>query len=501
MGTATTEARSLAPAYLRSRRLLALAADERLVEQVRRGNDAAFEVVFERHAPALLAFSRHMLGSREEAEDAVQLTFAAAHRDLLRQPERGVLLKPWLFTIARNRCLSMLRARREQPSELGELPTDGLAQQVEERAELRQLLADVRELPEEQRSALLLAEVSDLSHAQVADVLGCEVARVKALVFRARGGLMDRRRARATPCAEIQEQLANGGGGSLRRTPVRLHLRECSACRNYRDEVRKQRQLLALALPVAPTLGLKSSVLAAIGFGGGSAGGGIAAGLSSVAGALGSGALAKVTVVAVVAGGTAVAVPSIVDSRRQAQIPKADAVPQGADAVVARPSPGVAQRRPARASEPGPDARRPQDGSGEASRRSDPSLIRSASPKPTKRTTKSATAPGHPKKVQGRSTPPGQAKKSEGGTAPPGQAKRAESKPTPPGQAKTPPGQAKRTTTVPKGGGANSGNSGKAETPTQPPPKVSNPVPAAPPAADSGPAAAPEAKPKHEDDP
>ena len=118
----------------RSKRLLALAGDERLVEQIRRGNELAFEIAFERHGAAILGFCRHMLGSREEAEDAVQHTFAAAFHDLQRGGERQITLKPWLYTIARNRCLSLLRARREQPAELEELPTEGLAEQVERRA-------------------------------------------------------------------------------------------------------------------------------------------------------------------------------------------------------------------------------------------------------------------------------------------------------------------------------------------------------------------------------
>src|SRR5215208_1946437 len=105
-----------------SKRLLALAGDERLVQQIRRGNELAFEVAFERHGSGILAFCRHMLGSREEAEDAVQHTFAAAYRDLQRD-EREINLKPWLYTIARNRCLSMLRARREEPSEAPEIAT------------------------------------------------------------------------------------------------------------------------------------------------------------------------------------------------------------------------------------------------------------------------------------------------------------------------------------------------------------------------------------------
>jgi RNA polymerase sigma factor (sigma-70 family) len=305
-------------APLRSRRLLALAGDGRLVEQVRRGNEAAFEVVFERHAPAILAFCRHMLGTREEAEDAVQHTFAAAYRDLQRGGDREIALKPWLFTIARNRCLSVLRARREVPSAVDALesaPASGAgpAEQVEERADLRSLLADVRELPDEQRAALLLTELGDLSHVEVAGVLGCEVSRVKGLVFRARSALIVRREAREMPCESIREQLANLRGGSLRRSELRLHLRECPGCRAYREKVRAQRRMLAAALPVVPTLGLKSSVLAAVGIGGGSAGG-----LTAAAGGIGGATVAKVAVAGVLAGGGVVAGTAVVESERPA---------------------------------------------------------------------------------------------------------------------------------------------------------------------------------------
>ena len=304
---------------LRSKRLLALAGDDRLVEQIRRGNEVAFEVVFERHGGPILGFCRHMLGSPEEAEDAVQHTFAAAFQDLQRGAKRQITLKPWLYTIARNRCLSLLRARREPTAELAEIPTEGLHEQVERRSELRDLLGDVRELPEEQRAALLLAEAADLSHAEVAGVLGCEVARVKALVFRARSGLIERREARETPCADIREQLANLRGGSLRRSELRHHLRHCPGCSDYREQVRRQRQMFAVALPVMPSMGLKSSVLSAAGIGGGAgaaAGGGAAAaggGGLALGGTLGSAAVAKVAVVAALAGGGVVAGEAAVD--------------------------------------------------------------------------------------------------------------------------------------------------------------------------------------------
>jgi RNA polymerase sigma factor (sigma-70 family) len=306
MHVASFPLRVTGPGPLGSRRVLRLAGDERLVEQIRSGNEAAFEVVFERHAPALLAFCRHMLDSPDEAEDAVQHTFGAAYRDLERDREREIALKPWLFTIARNRCVSMLRSRSEQRPVLSEPATSGLAEQVEQRAELRQLLTDLRELPVEQRCALLLAELGDLSHTDVAKVLGCEVQRVKALVYRARSRLIARRDARETPCTQIRQQLASLRGGSLRRTQLREHLADCSGCRDYRQQVKAQRRMLAAALPIAPSLKLKTSVLAAAGISVGAAGGGAAGALTGFAGALlgglGSATVAKVAVVGVIAG-------------------------------------------------------------------------------------------------------------------------------------------------------------------------------------------------------
>src|SRR3712207_4562882 len=103
--------RSGAFAYPKSPRLLAALGDERLVEQVRRGNDAAFEAIFDRHHRGILAFCRHMLASVEEAEDAVQHTFAQAY-DSIRRDDRELRLKAWLYAIARNRCISIRSEER-----------------------------------------------------------------------------------------------------------------------------------------------------------------------------------------------------------------------------------------------------------------------------------------------------------------------------------------------------------------------------------------------------
>src|SRR3954452_17542454 len=90
-------------------------ADDRLVAGVRAGDESAVEAIYDSYHHGLVAFCRHMLGSRDEAEDALQYSFADAYR-ALRAGGDDVALRPWLYTIARNRCLSTMRARREVPT-------------------------------------------------------------------------------------------------------------------------------------------------------------------------------------------------------------------------------------------------------------------------------------------------------------------------------------------------------------------------------------------------
>src|SRR5215210_3837784 len=241
----------------RSAILLRVASDERLVGHVRAGSEAAFEVLYDRHHRGILGFCRHMLGSVDEAEDVLQHTFMAAYRDLVGS-DKAIQLRPWLYTIARNRCYTILRARRERPlGEADEVPTENLSSEVERRQDLRDLLSDLSRLPEDQRAALVLAELGAVSHDEIGAVLDVPREKVKALVFQARTSLIASRKARETPCLEIREQLASLHGGALRRTTLRRHLRECPGCREFQGEVGMQRRALAVVLPVLPTLGLK----------------------------------------------------------------------------------------------------------------------------------------------------------------------------------------------------------------------------------------------------
>lgn len=201
-----------------SPRLLRLAGDDRLVALIRSGNEAAFEVVYERYHRPLLSFSRHMLGNTEDAAEAVQQTFLSAYRDLTTSA-KAIQLKAWLFTIARNRCLSVLRGRREHADiDVVEPATEGLAAEVQRREDLREMLGDLSRLPEDQRAALVLAEIGSLAHDEIGEIVGCSREKVKALVFQARSSLAASREARATSCQDIREQLATLRGGALRRS-------------------------------------------------------------------------------------------------------------------------------------------------------------------------------------------------------------------------------------------------------------------------------------------
>ena len=247
-----------------NRRIALSEADEFLVARLRAGDDAAFEAIYDRYARGVLAFCVHMLGNREAAEDALQLTFVSAFR-ALRGSDGEVSLRPWLYTIARNRCLSELRARRDV--DIGDMAKDrpsweGVADVVQRREDIREVLDDLQRLPADQRAALVLFELADHSHDEIAAVLGVRKEKVKALIFQAREGLARGRRAREHPCAEIRERLATMRGRVLPRSVARAHIDRCPGCAAFEREIRRQHAALALILPVVLTGELKASVLA-----------------------------------------------------------------------------------------------------------------------------------------------------------------------------------------------------------------------------------------------
>jgi RNA polymerase sigma factor (sigma-70 family) len=240
-----------------------------------------------------------MLGNREWGEDALQLTFVAAYKALRRGRCDGAL-RPWLYAIARNRCLSELRTRREIPDSeavtADGLTMDGPASLFARREQLREMVEDIQRLPADQRAALVLFELGDQSHAEIAAVLGVRRDKVKALIFQAREGLHRVRSARESACSDVQERVANARGKVPARGVVRAHIDRCAPCQAFERDVRNQRAALALIIPVALSGKLKALVLSsAFWHGGVGAGAAGASGAGSVAAAStassGSGAL------------------------------------------------------------------------------------------------------------------------------------------------------------------------------------------------------------------
>ena len=128
-----------------------------------RGDRRAFETIFRRHHRELYRYCRAILGDPQEAEDALQSTMLKALRALPGE-RREISLKPWLFRVAHNEAIGILRARRS-PVELDPEQVDirgGVTERAEARERLRLLVADLAALPERQRGALVMRELSGL---------------------------------------------------------------------------------------------------------------------------------------------------------------------------------------------------------------------------------------------------------------------------------------------------------------------------------------------------
>ncbi len=249
--------------------LLRLQSDERLVALTRRGNQAAFETLVSRYQARLLAFCRHMLNSREDAEDVLQEVFAAGFNAMVAD-ERPINVRPWLYRIARNRSLNHLRRHTAIGVDSMDvhLADNGLttADRVHRREEFRQLVGDVQELPETQRTALLLREIDALSYEQIADVMETTVPSVKSLLVRARVSLAEMSEARKLTCDEVRLELGEVAEGLTRMSqPVRRHLKSCDRCASFRQQLKDTNKALAAIMPVAPLLFLKKFVLAQLG--------------------------------------------------------------------------------------------------------------------------------------------------------------------------------------------------------------------------------------------
>src|SRR5687768_16407445 len=168
-------------------------SDEQLVARFRAGDDAAYALISDRYRDRLRRYAANMLRTRsaDVAEDVVQDVFLRAF-SALRANDREMLLRPWLYRAAHNRCIDELR--RPANAELADahLGADAsAADEASRRMVLADLVSDIDSLPDQQRSALIIRELEGLGYEEIAGAPGVTVPAVKSLLVRARMGLAE----------------------------------------------------------------------------------------------------------------------------------------------------------------------------------------------------------------------------------------------------------------------------------------------------------------------
>jgi RNA polymerase sigma factor (sigma-70 family) len=414
MGTQPTTGPRLAQPGLS----LHLGSDERLARQAGAGSSRAFASLYEKHHQQLYRYCRSLVRNDADAQDALQSTLAKALAALQRG-QRDAPLRPWLFRIAHNESISLLRRRLPSAEQIElEQCTAGSSTEelVQTRARLAQLVRDLQDLPERQRGALVMRELSGLSHEEIAIALETTPGAAKQAIFDAREALAEFAEGRAMGCEQARRALSAGDRRVLRGRRLRAHMASCDGCAAFAAAIPARRaELRMLAPPIAPlaATGLLAQLIpggaahgtggAALGTGGAlgagatqSAGGGLSAAVSAIAGktiggTLAAKALVGAAIVAAVAAGAATVVPQ--------------ATPGGSDTGRATHGAGAAggttDSSRARAADPahgaGGKASRPHAGA------TNPSSAAGTSP-----TALGATAPGEGAAiVHGRGAPAG----------------------------------------------------------------------------------------------
>jgi RNA polymerase sigma-70 factor (ECF subfamily) len=181
--------------------------DAALMLRVSQGDTAAFTELVEKYKQPVMNLAYRTLRDATEAEDLAQNVFVQVFKSAARYKSTAKF-STWLFTIARNLCLNEIRRRSRHPAESLDAPhpeqEDQPLHQFEDKktfsppeSMLQGELAEnieraLADLPENQRSAILLCRQDELSYQEIAEVLGCSVSATKSLIHRGRETLKER---------------------------------------------------------------------------------------------------------------------------------------------------------------------------------------------------------------------------------------------------------------------------------------------------------------------
>ncbi len=181
--------------------------DAALMLRVKRGDRAAFAELVDKYKQPVTNFISRSLHDETEAEDLAQNVFLQVYKSRSRYKQTAKF-STWLFTIARNLCLNELRRRSRHPAEsLEETHTeheDQPPRQFEDKSQIaapeevlhgelvQKIDEALAELPENQRSAILLCRQDDLSYEEIARILRCSLSATKSLIHRGREALKEK---------------------------------------------------------------------------------------------------------------------------------------------------------------------------------------------------------------------------------------------------------------------------------------------------------------------
>jgi RNA polymerase sigma factor (sigma-70 family) len=224
-------------------------SDQQLVTAVRRGDDRAFETLYERYQRRIHAYVVGMCKDHCRAEDITQEVFVSALRRM-RETERPIAFKPWIYEIAKNACIDAFRRSRRAeeislqadegfaPADYGRLVNTEAApdEAVEVKQELDNLRGAFGGLSDTHHQILVLRELEGLSYQQIGERLGMTRPAVESTLFRARRRLTEEydELASGERCRRVQELFATACKGRLGTRQCRRlarHVAHCQACR------------------------------------------------------------------------------------------------------------------------------------------------------------------------------------------------------------------------------------------------------------------------------
>ncbi|WP_158276995.1 sigma-70 family RNA polymerase sigma factor [Paraconexibacter algicola] len=248
-GSRRTTIAATAPTFVPVCRANTDTTDPDLVAAVRRGDDQAFELLYERYHRRIAAYIFGMVGDYGRAEDIAQDVFMSALRRM-RETDRPIAFKPWVYEIAKNACIDQFRRSRrtEEVSydadeglgavDYGKLVTTGPAPDVavDQKMSIDHLRGAFGGLSETHHQILVMRELEGLSYREIGERLGMSRASVESTLFRARRRLSEEYEELSSGerCSRVQLIIAQAAGTALGARDQRKlgkHVAHCQSCR------------------------------------------------------------------------------------------------------------------------------------------------------------------------------------------------------------------------------------------------------------------------------